>query len=496
MTDLTEGLNQTDFLAAINDNFAELAVIHSVSAYTTILSTDNYVNLINSNYGSNIVWAGMNGLQFKNALYNIFFNATGSFTTPSSPAITWINDFARITFTDHTNGTAPHEIWESKNGGSYTLAHTLAAGITTYDYYTWQNANLNFKIRAHDNLVYSGYSTVVNIATPLVFKTDQSNLNDTVNNPFKMKYFWVLDGYSITMNFGDGTSLVFNQNSIYSPDPNINKTYTVAGQYFIIMSGDTDKITALFDTTGGLGRIYGNITKWIFPTSSVLFHIYGSDFTGTDFTEQLKSLPVNLGILNISGCHISGVFGNDFTWPAGVYDIHLDGCNFTGNPFINGVPVAVRNITCSGNTLMSGDLSTFIPTPITNTYLSAISYDSCNFTGDLSGQSIAIGTTAIGVNISASGCKFTKGYRGHFLNVNGYNFENNLFNSAEIDSILAYVDTYFTGGVVPMMNCIYKLNNTVGTSMGTPSAAGLASRTSILGKYTTAGFTATIAVNS
>lgn len=83
--------------------------------------------------------------------------------------------------------------------------------------------------------------------------------------------------------------------------------------------------------------------------------------------------------------------------------------------------------------------------------------------------------------------------RGAFDKVTLFSFTNNNCDTTEIDAFLAYVDAYFVGATVPKQNAVYSLD---GTGMGIPSAAGLASRTSILGKYTAAGKTCTISVNS
>jgi hypothetical protein len=73
MEKLREGMTQAQFLTALNNNFAELTVIRDVGAYPTILSSDDYVSLINSNYGSTEVSVGMRGIMFKNALDNVFY---------------------------------------------------------------------------------------------------------------------------------------------------------------------------------------------------------------------------------------------------------------------------------------------------------------------------------------------------------------------------------------------------------------------------------------
>ena len=112
--------------------------------------------------------------------------------------------------------------------------------------------------------------------------------------------------------------------------------------------------------------------------------------------------------------------------------------------------------------------------------------------GDASSCIIPAGLT-MGAKFYFRDNNLTKMPRGDFDMVTFFSFTNNNCDSTEIDAFLAYVDAYFVGATVPKRNAVYSLD---GTGMGIPSAAGLASRTSILGKYTAAGRTCTISVNT
>ena len=115
-------------------------------------------------------------------------------------------------------------------------------------------------------------------------------------------------------------------------------------------------------------------------------------------------------------------------------------------------------------------------------------------TGDLSGWVLPDGLEGFENSIVFStGTHITKMPRGNFRRIIVFNFSANNCDTAEIDDLLADIDAYFVGGIVPLVNCVYTLN---GTGMGIPSAAGLTSKQNIINKYTAASKTCTIAVNS
>ena len=113
--------------------------------------------------------------------------------------------------------------------------------------------------------------------------------------------------------------------------------------------------------------------------------------------------------------------------------------------------------------------------------------------GDLSGWLIPEGMGSGAGSIDLRGNSFTKMPRGNYNGMGVVNYSENNCDSDEIDAFLAFLNAYFVDLVVPLADCVYTLD---GEGMGIPSAAGLANRTSILGKYTAAGKTATIVVNS
>ena len=111
--------------------------------------------------------------------------------------------------------------------------------------------------------------------------------------------------------------------------------------------------------------------------------------------------------------------------------------------------------------------------------------------GDLSGKQFNMGTT----QFYAPAASFTKMMRGNYKDFNssvGLYLVGNDLNSAEIDDLLININNYYST-VTPIKNQLYNLS---GTGMGIPSASGLTARQGIIDKFTAAGFTATITVNS
>ena len=456
---LPEGISRTQFLFIINSNFVKLATFRNVSQYPTILTTDNYINAINSNFGSTIVSIGMKGSQIASNFCNaVLSEVGGSYFEPSLPTAVWVDDYAQIDFIDASGGIAQHEIYESKNAGAYTLVTTLAAGIVTYKNYTWQNANMNFKIRAKVGSAYSDYCDILNVITPLVWKTDQSTLTQAI-----IQYLVCWQG-TINVNWGDGTSDNLTgycgSGLIGVPPYAAVHDYSVPkNPYFITLSGDLDKMIGLgqYDQVG----FYGDWSKWILPDAMTYLHPFFCNFSGNFPTV----IPSAMQIFNIAHNQFTGDISNLAT-PSTMFDFQI-----YDNKYICTNPAIWNNFNNTIQHIQFGNEG--------------------NFSGDFSGVIIPEGTRYIGVG--GGNNNITKLPRGNFKWVSEYNMSENKCSSAEIDSFLAYVDAYFTGGVVPLLDCLYYLN---GTGMGTPSAAGLASRTSILGKYTAAGKTCSISVNS
>ena len=540
MTQIIEGMTPTQFINAVNANAADV-----LSNYTVIDNTMNGLTLqtnLNYGFGTSYSFLGMRGSSYANIINSNFNVHDISISKPMNHSVAWMNDFARNTFTDHSGGTAQHELWESKNGGAYSLVYIFSPGNATYDYLTWQNANLNFKIRAKNGSLYSPFTSVTNITTPLVFKTNQSTPAVFTIHQLRM----TTNGKSVTIYWGDGANTVYNHTN-WEYDV-ITHTYTVPqNPYYIQIFGDTDDL-ANIEMFGLAGTVYGNIGKWILPTKLTDFHFYSNGFTG-DVTNWV--LPVNATLFDVGGNSFTGditSWVNNF--PASINDFHVwgNGCtgditNFklsgsglwllqlmeaslSGNITNWSIPPAMSwldfrlcnyvvgnisnwNIPSNLSSLqftdvvyqnpilgISGDLTNWnFPTTVNANY--GFYWDfwgMTGITGDLSAKLIPVGVATGKIKrIDFTNSGITKMPSGSFKDTNVYSFGGCNCNTTEVDRILSVIDVYFVGGVVPLVNCVYTLN---GTGMGIPSAAGLASRTSILNKYTAAGKTATIAVNS
>ena len=456
LTTIIEGMSQAQFLSALNANFAL-----TVANYTTVtnLPTPDLQTLLNANFSKSDTYLGIKGSSFAGLINGNFLAHDISISKPTSLAVTWINDFARITFTDHSGGIAQHEIWESKNNGVYTLAYTVPTGVATYDYYTWQNASLNFKIRSKNGSSYSEFTSVVNIVTPLVYKTDQSSLNQTI-----IEYLWIDTGGIVNIDWGDGANHNYtgqNGSNITDTGPYVTHDYSTPQKpYFITLSGDLNKILALWIYQQP--NSYGDLTKWCLPSVMGSMHFYINGFTGDITSWFIPAMTLLHVAYNNFSANLSVI-----TWPPYMYDFHM-----------GGLPNGYYGDFSSARATVSGNQVEF-------------TIIDCNITGDLSNFLIPTNTQPI--NIILNDCHFTKLPRGNFRWCASLNAQNNNCNFAEIDDFLAYIDAYFAGGVVPLTNAIYTLN---GTGMGIPSAAGLISRSSIIAKYVAVGKTCSILVNS
>lgn len=418
---------------------------------------------------------------------------------PDDFDVKWQDDFARVTFTDKSGGESEHELWESVDGGSYSLVYTFPPGVSSYDYYTWQNANLNFKLRARHGVQFSSFTTSVNLISPIVLRTDQSILHTIF-----IEHIWVAGGYTVNIDWGDGTDI-----DCVGHTDDITKNYAGVGDYWITLSGDTDKITMIdWPCLGEI--IYGDLSKLKIPSSMVMWHFFGHSLLTGYISDW--DLPSGLQVLHIGSCNYYGdVSGWDL--PNGLYDFHISGNELTGYISSWTIPVTLAHFVISSNHL-TGDMSSLVM-PNSSVYGTVIMDISNNdftgdvssytmdskliefnisynlFTGDLSGCIIPVGTANIKI-LAQAGPKITKMPRGNFRWVSQFDFSANNCNTAEIDDLLADIDSYFSGGVVPLTNCVYTLN---GTGMGVPSAAGLVSRASIIAKYVAEGKTCTITVN-
>jgi hypothetical protein len=442
----------------------------------------------------------------------------------------------QLDWVDDESGAATYEIWSSTNGRASRLVAITSAGAITYNDTTCkQNGRVKYAIRSLKNGVYGAWSYAALFNTPLCWKTDQSTLNDIVCTITFLK----VTGKSVTFNWGDDTTTVISDT--YNVD--VTKQYTVPGIYNIWLTGDIDNIITFdyYDKPTS----YGDITNWIVPWECIQFHPYKCGFTG-DISDHINWFSPNLLVYDLQ---YLPVHGDVTSWRLGntnIYDIHFEYTNVTGditNWTFRSEPTTSDSAKVTvGRSALRGvlnnwalfdgvnwlyftggdfdiDLSVFdIPDSCTSiqindsvTYTNRITGDISNFVFPTDDGSYALSlkfwhgelfgdmSNCLLPELSKAGSvqfaynQITKMPRGHFKWLLNFDFSYNQCNSSEIDAFLAYVDNYFTGAVVPLTDATYLIN---GTGMGVPSAAGLTSRTNIINKYTAAGKTCTIAVNS
>jgi hypothetical protein len=324
------------------------------------------------------------------------------------------------------------EWWESENGGAYTLVSLTAVDIVTYDNYTWQNQSMAFKCRAKKGTTYSDYCTPVSLLTPLVFQTNQSTLT-----LLRFAFLNVLAANTVTINYGDGSA----PSAKTGNNTNVDYNYSVQGTYYVQLLGSSNNSIQMLYCHSQLTN-FGNLSKWVLNAGMTRLFLHQSSFTGTIL--QHKNLPSGLQYLGLYPTTGQPRFSGTFkaqTLPTAVIQYSLSGCDLSGD--------------------MSGVL-------INNT--------STNGLFDLSGN----------VNI-------TKALRGRFDNVTQFNFANNMLNTAELDSLLVDIDASLTT-YAPTVSTTYTFN---GAGNGIPT--GGASNTNIVSiknKYTAAGYTATIVINT
>jgi len=197
------------------------------------------------------------------------FNKQTQFVAdPVNLTAVWIDDFARLSWTDNTGGTAQYEIYESKNSEGYKLINTTAPGATSFDNYTWQNANVNFKIRTKIEGNFSNYSAIANLITPLVWKSDQSILKQVI-----IRMNASAAGFPLIVDWGDGITETLTRYVAKTHD------YTVVkNTYYIKLTGGLSSITYLDIFINP--TFNGDLSKWILPETITEFVANETGFYG------------------------------------------------------------------------------------------------------------------------------------------------------------------------------------------------------------------------
>jgi len=352
-------------------------------------------------------------------------------------SITPVSD-TEITLAATIDNGKDSTVWSVEYGLTDALGSTASGGtITTTTTITKALTGLlaytryYWRIKAI-NSKGTSYSTIQYGATSTDFGFLTNQAGSNVN--LIINTLNISAGKTVNINWGDGTNADYTGNNT-----NITKTYSTLGQFIVKFTGDINSITSF--THKDQSRTYGDLSNIPLPASLTRFEIYTcANITG-DFSKW--TLPAGL-----TGFY----FGNN--------------AKATGNPFLNRFPVGLITVNINDSRL-SGDLSSvLIPAQTGGTAYQFIAYNT-NFTGL---------------------------FRGNFKNIGTFNFQRSNCSIGELDRFLAYVDNFFTGGVVPAVNAVYTLN---GDGMDMPTG-GLsnANLLSIASKYAAAGKTFSISINN
>jgi len=404
--------------------------------------------------------------------------ATNYISTAVDLAVTIGNDeYTTLHWEKSTDGTNYTEIATTPTGtASYRMTGLTAA--TQY----W------FRCRALIAGVYSAYSSVQTVTTfrkPFVLTSDQTTLNTVTFSVFN-----VVTGHTVRVNWGDGVWVDYT-----GDNSNITKNYSTTGSKTITIDGDTNYISYFeAHSQPNLTITYTGLTA---PTSCIGWHCYSTNAAGEAAT-FLLSLPATNQILHI-GHPVSGYSRatGDITslvFPNSNRDFHTEGNNLTADVTGWRVNAAAGHLYFDNQANITGSLTNFTASLADPTKLPVsiqiINFNSTGVTGNFSDIDIPSDTNQL--EIGFQNCGVTKMFRGAYERLIVFNFYNCQCNQAEIDAVLAAIESRLTTNA-PLFNCTYDFS---GSGMGTPSATGLASRTAILGLYTAAGKTCTITVNS
>lgn len=363
-------------------------------------------------------------------------------------AVTWaINtDFAHLTWNDIYDGQVTYDVWESQDQGlHWNLIAVTALGANFYDAFTYQNALMQFKVAPHGT---SEFCNPVSIQTPLCLWTDQNPIVGGLLNALTVAAL-----HTVHVEWGDG---LFN--NLVGANPAFPHVYANPGQYCIQLYADIDFITN-FDV-GSILTYYGNLSKWVLPGNNQYLVLQNCNFTG-DLTEWIL--------------------------PASLRQIYLDTNNFTGDIgawFIGGMPPALTTLQVNPGNAFTGYPNEQLAGATAPNTLILLALAAQNFTGDLKLFNIAAGAGTSDFYLNDN--HFASLLRGNYRWVRNMNMANNNCNYKEINDFLAYLDNFFTLGIVPLESLTLTIT---GANMGSPTG-GLLHNPAILSltaKYIAAG---------
>lgn len=237
--------------------------------------------------------------------------------TPTDLALTEVDDYIKVDFTNNSTGSVLHEIWSEIDGLGYELLTVLATGLDTYNAYDKMNATLNYKVRAKAGSNYSDYSTVEQITAPFLFMTDQTVLNQA---KFTNLNLGAVD--TINVDWGDETNADYSGNNA-----NVTHDYGVEGIYYVKITGDVNTVSQIY--LYGWTSVNVDISRYVVPTALIYFYWRGLNIVGnpSNFLEH--------GIMQYFYCPDSGLSGDlsGVELPSNIREVHLnDNKNITDLP--------------------------------------------------------------------------------------------------------------------------------------------------------------------
>jgi len=378
----------------------------------------------------------------------------------------------QLDWTDRYAGLAAYEVYSSTNGGVNVLLTTTANGITSYqDTSCKQNAKVVYSIVPKIGSVYKLKSKASTLSTPLCWKTNQSTLT-----PVTFTDLNVIEGKTITVNWGDGTSQSYSGNTA-----TVTKNYSATGQYNISITGDVDYIIVLWHNAQA--KTYGVITNWILPSSLATLAIFSTGLTGS-LTNWV--FPAGLTYFNIASTSLTGVVTN-WILPSMLATFSLGATSLTGEVTNWVLPGSLTYFTFN-STAITGVISNWIiPAGITTFNVAS--------TG-VSGSLPQITASASALSYSANAASLSDSNASVFRkNMTVFNVSSQkvAFSTTNVNKVLkALADFYQLNA--PTANCTINIS---GANMGIPTGgASNADLTRLVGYYTAVSKSCTVLVRT
>ena len=429
-----------------------------------------------------------------------------SYCTPLNLVLAAITGGVRLTWAQSAQCTNEDgfEIWISINGGAYALLDTVAADVLTYDDMTdYAGSTVDYKVRAYRGTAYSEYSDEESIT-----------IAATITN---LAVVWAEDHAVLTWDETTGWDT-----EIYSSLDNTNWTLdtTIATGTETYADHCWQGTTVYFRARAKLGALYGNYCSSINIATPLVFKIDCNPLF--NFVEiETFNLPAGKTV------NIDWGDGHNTNYTTTGNPAHnYSTCGGTGvaDPQyikISGDLASITTFYIAAQVKCYGDLSKWYIPGLSSTI--SFNINSCLFSGDLTSWAFTLPSTLVDirlynndfigdlsnliVNTSAATilylttpngkCEFTAPPRGTLhqceAGVAGLYMLHANMSTAAIDAWLAWFNTYLVTHT-PVRNSLFMLS---GTGNGIPTGGNAnANRLGIIAKYTAAGFTGTVTVNT